>query len=286
MFEYKLDLSERSYMRNYTENYSDKNFTPRMTESGYFEAGDEYYTKRDYKGAALLIYTISGAGSFESDRLSATLCPGSALLFHCNQIHSYRTSPSNQSWNFHWAHLDLDSLAGYDELICDKPLMIKAERAERMNEIFLKIDSISERNDSFAAGYRSVFVSELLGIMLSAAEEKVGERFERSADIDRAIEYIGANLSGQISIDQLADQCFISKYHFIRLFKKCTGMSPYKYIMVARINKSKLLLSTTRMPISEIAEAVGFPETSNFSKAFKQLTGNMPSVYRKEHYRW
>ena len=285
MFEYNLDISERSYMRDYTLSARESRFNTVMIENGYFEAGEDYYTTRDDKQAALMIFTESGAGVLETQKQKYLLTSGKAIIFKCNEYHSYRTAPGESKWNFYWAHFSLDALNGFEDLITDTLLEIRDEDLVRIKEVFFKIDELSGRSDVFASGCRSVCVSELIGVMLSSAEKTNGRNRQKSEEIDRVIEYIDSRLSERITVDELADICHLSKYHFIRLFHKCTGLSPYKYIMVARINKSKVLLTTTRMPISEVAEASGFLETANFSKVFKNITGVMPTVYRRDHYR-
>lgn len=74
----------------------------------------------------------------------------------------------------------------------------------------------------------------------------------------------------------------ISKYHFIRIFSRVMGATPYSYLMNYRINMSKKFLHATDMPVSEIAEKCGFLDTSNFITQFKKHTGQRPLQYRKD----
>ena len=74
----------------------------------------------------------------------------------------------------------------------------------------------------------------------------------------------------------------ISKYHFIRIFKRIIGITPYNYLTNYRINISKTLLISTDKTISEISEECGFSDTSNFISQFKKHTGQRPFEYRKD----
>lgn len=285
MLRYHLDISEKSYMRDYATDRSESSFRLQMTESGYFEAGPDYFTARDGKDAMLLLYTVSGCGQLDLERQHFQLGRDSAIIFGCREAHSYRTASVGEPWCFHWAHITLPSAEGFRALIADYPLILRGDDLVRISETFYRIDQLVNRSDIFADGYRSGCVADLLDIMLSAAEKEVGESLPKSAEIAKVIEYIDRHLAEPMNIDELAAICHISKYHFIRLFRRCTGLPPYQYLMAARINKSKILLTTTGLSVGEIAEEVGFLEGSHFSNVFKRLTGVMPSVYRREHYR-
>ncbi|MBP1545954.1 MAG: helix-turn-helix transcriptional regulator [Oscillospiraceae bacterium] len=81
------------------------------------------------------------------------------------------------------------------------------------------------------------------------------------------------------SIDLLAKEIFISKYYFIRSFKKAVGLTPHKYQIQNRIRKSQRLLSEGNS-IAEIAYSVGFYDQSHFEKCFKRIVGITPSEYK------
>ena len=98
-----------------------------------------------------------------------------------------------------------------------------------------------------------------------------------TADITAVIDYIRKNYATPLTLDDLVRQVNISKFHFIRLFKKQTGITPYDYLVNQRIHAAKLLLRTTDMPIQEIADKVGYPSKSNFSQQFKALVGSTPA---------
>ena len=101
------------------------------------------------------------------------------------------------------------------------------------------------------------------------------------AHIIKSVLYIEDNVSSLISLDDLANTANLSKYHFCRLFKKCTGLSPLEFVKIIRINKAKELLRRKNYSVSSVAEEVGFNDLSNFERQFKLLTGITPSSYRK-----
>ncbi len=98
----------------------------------------------------------------------------------------------------------------------------------------------------------------------------------------KAIEYIEENYEKKISIDELADIAKISKYHFIRKFKKTYSETPYEFIIRYKINKSKIFLLNTDYSVDEVSMMVGFNDTTTFIRAFKKLIGTTPNKYREQ----
>lgn len=95
-------------------------------------------------------------------------------------------------------------------------------------------------------------------------------------------QYIESMLADPISLSQLADQVGLSTYHFCRVFKSTTGLSPHKYVMLKRIEFASACLKRNDMSIQDIAFAAGFGDASHFSNQFKAETGTTPSAYRRE----
>lgn len=97
----------------------------------------------------------------------------------------------------------------------------------------------------------------------------------------KAIEYINEHLNRSIKTQDLAEYIGISQFHFSRLFKKSTGISPHQYVMQQRIERAKQLLTTADLAIADIALNCGFNSQSHLGKYFRQVTGMTPRNYRQ-----
>jgi AraC-like DNA-binding protein len=82
------------------------------------------------------------------------------------------------------------------------------------------------------------------------------------------------------NIDEMAKCAGISKYHFIRRFKKEIGITPWQYIIQRKITLAKELLHNRNKTIKQIAYETGFRSPDYFSTAFKRLTGCNPQNFR------
>jgi AraC-like DNA-binding protein len=93
--------------------------------------------------------------------------------------------------------------------------------------------------------------------------------------------YIDAHYEEALNLDNISDEAWFSKFHFIRLFKKAYNSTPHQYLMKVRIERSRELLKKG-VPVSEACFAVGFESVSSFTALFKRLTGVTPSLYREQ----
>jgi AraC-like DNA-binding protein len=90
--------------------------------------------------------------------------------------------------------------------------------------------------------------------------------------------FIDSNYADPIDLENISDEAFFSKFHFIRQFKTIYGKTPHQYLTTVRIEKSMQLLRADT-PVSEVCYAVGFESVGSFSALFKRIVGLAPSAY-------
>lgn len=99
--------------------------------------------------------------------------------------------------------------------------------------------------------------------------------------IEDAIEFIQANFTTHISLDDIAGRYFISAEHFSRTFKKITGFNFNEYLNIIRLQKAESLLKQLNAaPITKIASQCGFNDSNYFSLKFKKLYGISPKKFQ------
>ena len=96
-----------------------------------------------------------------------------------------------------------------------------------------------------------------------------------------AIDYIQDHVRDSLDLGSISRAAGLSEFHFARLFKAATGVSPFQFVTRTRIERAKELLRKTRLPIFEIAERVGYRKPSHFSARFRAVSGCGPDSYRK-----
>jgi YesN/AraC family two-component response regulator len=96
----------------------------------------------------------------------------------------------------------------------------------------------------------------------------------------RTIRYVEDHLVERISLDQLALHAGVSKYHFCRIFRQYTGMSPKSFVSFSKIKRARELLARRDLTISMIAAELGYRDCAIFDRLFKKLNGLTPTRYR------
>lgn len=116
----------------------------------------------------------------------------------------------------------------------------------------------------------------LVGNQLQIQNENTESPFIR-----RAKEFIAHNQAENLTLDKVAKVVNTSTFYFCKMFKKATGLTFTEYLTRIRIEKAKNLLLNPHLRISEIAFEVGFQSLSQFNRAFRKVSGETPTKYRK-----
>jgi AraC family transcriptional regulator len=98
--------------------------------------------------------------------------------------------------------------------------------------------------------------------------------------LGQVIEYIHANLAGELSIVELARIAQTSAFHFARGFKLSTGVTPHQYVLERRIETARRLLADGHLSIADVSYTCGFATQAHLTTVFRRLVGVTPKAYR------
>jgi AraC family transcriptional regulator len=109
----------------------------------------------------------------------------------------------------------------------------------------------------------------------SLAHDEISDR-----RIVRVLEYIEAHLGERLSLDVLADEAAVSKFHFASVFSKSVGATPHRHVQHLRMQATAAMLRDTDKSILEVALSCGFSSASHFAATFRRHFAQSPSEYR------
>lgn len=95
-------------------------------------------------------------------------------------------------------------------------------------------------------------------------------------------DYVRAHLSEAIRLEELAALAHLSPYHFCRVFKRTTGLTPNQFVIRQRLDQAVELLRHSQLNVGEVAAAVGYASPTHFAQLFVRYTGRLPTDYVKE----
>lgn len=99
--------------------------------------------------------------------------------------------------------------------------------------------------------------------------------------IEKAIARIWTDYGEPLSLSEIAKSAILSRFHFSRMFRAATGVSPCRYLSAVRIYQAKHLLATTKLSVTEISLAVGYNSLGSFTNHFTDSVGASPSRFRR-----
>lgn len=252
-------------------------------EAGHFFAMSDYTVSREFHDSYLLLYCISGSGTVKTENAEIALSAEAAAVIDCRGPHSYYSTSEN--WEFLWLHFNGSAAAAMTNILYPaEPRAVIIEQPQSFAGRFMRLMEQIKLTDVISGIEASTNIQRLYNELIRSAleNEKACRKKEYTAEIEAAIEFIHENYSDNITVDDMLEKIHLSKYHFIRIFRRVMGTTPYSYLTTYRINTAKHLLRTTDMTVAEIAAGCGFMDTSNFIIHFKKHTGVKPVQYRRD----
>lgn len=101
--------------------------------------------------------------------------------------------------------------------------------------------------------------------------------------VDQVADYIVSHCTDSISLEDIAARFYVNKCYLSRIFKEVTGFTVNEYINIHRINKAKMLLTTTDISITDIADECGYESLTYFEKVFRTYREISPLKYRAQY---
>ena len=252
-----------------------------LQEAGYLKSLKSHISKRENLNSYLFLIVLSGKGKFTYQKQEYHLAPKTCLLIDCNHSYSHQSS-EEEPWELMWIHFNGNIISPYltyyNTLV--PSLLFHVENYTDFTTIIEQCMQLSSKKDLTSEFFIHKTITDLLTLCISRNQkETVDTSTEKLREIKK---YIDQNFMDDISLSDIAERFFISKYHLAREFKELYGMTVGNHITACRITYAKTLLRFTDLKIEEIARKCGIGDTNYFTKVFKKLEGTTPKVYRKQ----
>jgi AraC-like DNA-binding protein len=261
---YSYSVEKRTFKSSFTPK-----FCLNFTRKGYFTFHSFHKIEEEYNGRILLEkpgceFTLkqqhSGEGSCTIFAFSDTAYEELKNRYHLQDYHFF-SDPEQFSFILN-ANAESDY---YHFIILQSLLQNKTD--------FLHVDSL---------------VTELLDNILnnlccSSPANEMETSFKRNhlRTMERAKEYLLGNYDKNITLLELSQYCYVSQFHFSRIFKLFTHMTPFQYLQNIRLKHAEILLRTTNLSVMDVCFQCGFSRLDYFSATFSKRYSFSPTKYKQ-----
>lgn len=284
MLEYDLDISERSHAHLFSVDENARSFPLYATEIGFYHANPGYFTRRDGKMSALLLYTCAGQGVMHWKNQVCTLSAGTAVIIYCDTFQQYYTGDADE-WEFYFVHFDGAGLKGYAPSLLERLTPVHLRAVSEMEEAFQRLLTLRADSDILSRAETNHLLNGMLLSMLKSLHQTEMEETRGHREVQLLTEYIHDHMLENIGMADFERITHYSKYYLIHIFRQQIGVPPYRYLHQCRIHRAQELLRSTNDAVSEIAAQVGYMDSVSFIRHFQSLVGTTPAKYRKESIR-
>lgn len=251
-----------------------------VSRVGAFFDTERHFVRRDGIPEWILLYCAGGEGFVVQEGARTRVPPRWAALIPADCAHTYGSRPEDP-WKLYWVHflwrrerLSLPVLENGMGIRLISPA--EPEKIQRLlTEILRTLSGGQESWRHMAAG------AYLVSVLSQMSMREDGGRPAYSPYVYTAEQILRKSLNAEISLDQLAEQVGISKYHLIRCFKENVGASPMHYLMELRLQDACRMLAVEGLSVDEVGERLQFCSAKYFSSAFQKKMGVSPSKYRQ-----
>lgn len=250
--------------------------------AGHFICHRNFHLYRYDYNNILIKYTLGGKGRLVYHDKTYTLQPHQLFIINCFDAQEYYTYESD-FWENKWIHLNGCMAQEYFNLIYSNygPVIDMPTDCRIPQYIDHILDMMESHDIHFEAKASADILQILTEVLVGAENSHAANSLDgRTSSIGTSIVFIENHYSEPITVEEMAAAANFSPYHFIRVFKRATGFTPYEYLLKYRINRSKVLLASTSAPISEIARETGFHNASSYIRTFRKFEEKTPMQYR------
>lgn len=266
-----------------------------QVEAYYFKEWKNYDMNFHSHNRIEIMYVISGSSVIETCGDIINLKAGELILIDSNISHKLTVNNGiscrmlNIEFIFNEKELSLPSIRELTESVEAVKLMFSSKERyfllKDSGDIYAALKNMIFELDKNTKD--SIFLEHLLFdqliIRISQLYQEMQEKDEGSTSIyiKKAKNYIACNYDYDISVQDIANCINVHPGYLHRIFKKNTGNTIIQYLNNMRIEKAKMLLSNTDIPVTDISSYVGINSLQYFTFLFKKSTCFTPGQYRK-----
>jgi AraC family transcriptional regulator len=234
--------------------------------------------------AVCVAAVTSGTFTYRSSRGSVLLAPGCLLLsnagseFECRHEHSI----GDRCIAFHFEPALFQTIASAAQIEWSAFGVHRIRPVSSLVPLITEIALSTDRPDPLQMEELAMRLASC-ALLLSTGETptKITPTWDDEARVTVAIRFMEQHFDEHLTLQQLSSLAGLSQFHFLRIFRKILGITPYQFLIRIRLRAAAKQLRCSNELVTDISTACGFGDLSQFTRYFKSSFGASPSQYRR-----
>lgn len=253
-----------------------------IQEAGHLKSRGRHISSRSHLESYLFFIVLSGSGTVTLEEQVHSLRSGDHVFIDCRKPYAHESSDEDP-WELLWVHFYGNAMEGYYEYFVRHQLPSVFHPAsssfQPLLEQILKLEQTRAGNRELL---ENALLHQLATSLLTCRDEAGPQESSTLLKLQEIRHYLDEHYTEKLSLDELANRFYISKYHMSREFKKAFGTTLINYLTSQRITKAKEMLRFTDFQIESIARECGIEDNSYFNKVFQKAEGITAREYRRK----
>jgi AraC-like DNA-binding protein len=278
-------------LRKFTKLFPDTTYLDLfIVQFGYEECDPMHVFGPAARNHFLFHYVLSGKGILYSDddrnkTMEYNLEGEQGFMIWPGQRNTYKADESDP-WTYMWVEFDglkAKELVKQSALTFNRPVYStrNPEEHERMKKELQYIVDHDNSPPIELMGHFYLFINALIGSSAPGVRTSGGGL--QFFYVNEAMKYVEQHYQDDITVEDIAAYCNLNRSYLGKVFRTVLKTNLQDFLIRYRINRACELMKISKQPIGEICVMVGYPNLFNFSRAFKRITGQSPSEWRKEN---
>lgn len=257
-------------------------FTVRKVKSSSDNRGFDHWHQR-----VEILYVVDGTYQIQSGGKQLLCGPGDLVVIRSGEIHSVQGESERE---IYIVTFDLTMFYRFLPEVCFPKRFISFQEQQQAGvdkEIAFLLEEMFQENsrqDSLYDAFVRAGILRLFSTLIRHFEDisfKEDKNFIRLQQLQSALEYIASHYAEPITLAEVATAIGYTPSYVSTLFVSKIGLNFKTYLDNIRINKAADLLGSTRLTVADVAAQCGFDNVRTFNNAFRRVTGQSPSQFRK-----
>jgi AraC family transcriptional regulator, arabinose operon regulatory protein len=254
----------------------------RVFSCGLFVEARGHWWERASLPEGVLIYCTEGKGHYRQGTRQWEVQPGD-LLYCPPRTHHRYWADKEQPWTIYWMHLSGERLADYERLLGliergpIRHIGIHEDIVASITRLILQQPSPLDVTGWFCIQANAIAILS----RIAALPHNIADIAAAYGPIQKAIALMNSSLDQAFDMPRFACEAGCGRRHFIRQFRRVTGMTPGDWFIKKKIQRACALLTLPNIRVKDVASRLCYADELYFNRLFKRIVGIPPGKYRE-----